>query len=131
NAWQRHVTIAVKWYFALVEGRQGFGLGAGTDPAHLPFENIEDLRQLVEPVPAQGPTDPGDPRIAVICDRCKALVRDGPIVHGSELVHGDEPAGMTDPRLTKEDWALAGEADSERDGAHDRQSGGGEDYCGH
>src|SRR5699024_8201336 len=63
---------------------------SGTDKAHIPFQNIEKLRQLVNACPSHKSADPGHPGIVLYCPRL-LLLRLRLKLHGPEFVHPECP----------------------------------------
>src|SRR5256885_2148792 len=81
--------------------RMGFPPRARADQAHLPAEDVHQLRQLIA---VNGPQDPAD-------ERHPRVAGDAPgrpgvplalVVHRPQLVDGEHPAELPDPLLRVE-----------------------------
>ena len=95
-------------------------LGTRADEAHVSHENVEKLRQLVEPGATQPFADPGDTRVAKDRpDRTRDVFGVGP--HRSEFVENEDAPILTDTLLAKEHRAPRVDFDRERDERHQRQ----------
>ena len=81
-------------------------LGAGTNEAHVAFEDVEKLRKLVQVGRPEEPADRGDSRV-ISGNQVNALVR--PDLHGSELVHRELPCLPSYPSLPKDDGTIGGQ----------------------
>src|SRR6185436_14975987 len=86
--------------------------------AHLAFEDIEKLRQLVEAQRSENPANPGDARVAVPGDR-RVLV--GIYDHRAKLVEPEGPPLPTDTDLREEDRPPRIELYRDRDEHQHRQ----------
>ena len=63
-------------------------LGARADEAHLPLEDVDELRDLVDAVPSQKTADRGDARVVLLGEhRAAGLLR--VLDHGAQLVHAE------------------------------------------
>ena len=95
-------------------------MGSRTDEAHVPGEDVEQLRQFVDRGAPQELADAGHPRV-VLGRLLRAIeVRQvGP--HGAELVDREDPAVPPAPRLPEEHRPLGVEPDGQRHGDEDRR----------
>src|SRR6059036_533860 len=93
-----------------------------TDQAHVAFEHVPELRQLIEREPAQDSADPCDARVGLylehwpahfveVTDFAEALVRVGD--HRAEFVESKRAAVEADALLLEEDRARRRDLDRE------------------
>jgi hypothetical protein len=122
-----HVSIAIEGDLARVPAGEHFGLGPRADPAHLPLEDVDDLRQFVEAEISQHTPDARDPMIIVAGHRGAPLVLDADRAHRPELVDDNVLARVADALLAEEDGARTVEADGKGDDRHDRERHGQQD----
>ena len=94
--------------------RQRRTLGSRPDQAHLAPQHVDDLRQLVEMVPAQHPADRGAARIAPHRPHRSGTLL-GVLGHGAELEHPEHPSVPSQPRLAVEHGTSALDAERQRD----------------
>ncbi len=118
-----HMAVAVEGDFARVPQREDLGLRPRADPAHLPFQDIENLRQLVDARRAQPFAYPRDALVVMVGDRRQPLVL---LVashrpHRAEFVDGDPLAGMPDALLAEQRRPLAFGADGDCACRHQRK----------
>src|SRR6185503_5023620 len=97
NARLDHVTVAIKGQLGRVPARKNLRFRPGPNPAHFPSEDVEDLRNLIEPQLAKPSPNARDPIVIVEGHRRAALVRHFDVAHRPELVDGDLAARETDP----------------------------------
>src|SRR6266513_3806739 len=96
---------------------EGRTLGARADEAHLPGEDVEHLRQLVDPEPAEPGADSRDAGIvAARPDRLPLRLRIDP--HAPELQHREPP-----PVLPRADLAIQNRAAVFKEDCDRRQQG--------
>ena len=99
----------------------------GADQAHVAFEDVEELGQLIETEPAQHPANRGAAVIVRPGDHRTGLGF-GVGNHGPELIDGEPVVVQPDPRLAEEHRpAGGGQLDQDRDHEH---HGGGDDQDG-
>src|SRR5436309_16024376 len=90
------------------------------DDTHIPFQNVEELRQLVKISLAQESSHGGSPRI--VAGRPAGVSFLGaPHIHGSKLQHPEDVAVEPNAVLYKEDWATALDLDNRRDEQRNRK----------
>lgn len=95
-------------------------LRARPHEAHLPLQDVDHLRQLIEPQRPEQPTDRGDPGVVGNGQhRPQVLLRI--VEHGTELDRVKGPAVQADPLLAVEEGAGGRELDSGADHQHERQ----------
>ena len=63
------MTILIERQLFLIPAGERHGLGARANPAHFAFQDIDDLRQLIDPRLAKKRAHPGDAWIAIAGDR--------------------------------------------------------------
>src|SRR5687768_9059762 len=80
---------------------------ARADEAHVAFQYIPELRQLVQLAFAENATDPGDTGIAILGDRGPDLIRLS--YHGPEFVDTERLAMEPNPDLPVEDVTAIGQ----------------------
>src|SRR5690606_28566783 len=115
------VAIAIERDFLLVPGRQRERLGPRPNPAHLPADDVDDLRQLVEPRTAQDLAEAGNALVARSRHEGVTAGRIGRPVHGTKLDHAKKAAAISHAGLPNERRTAAVPADSESDDAHQRK----------
>src|SRR5689334_5645327 len=108
------VAIGVERNLARVPGRERQGFRPGADPAHLALQDVDDLRELIEPVAAQEASDTGDSQI-VLDGEVRTLLRLRP--HRAEFEHREDATAKADSTLAKEERSGAVDPDRERDHA--------------
>src|SRR4030095_6597077 len=102
--------------------------GAGSNPAHLPLPDAEDLGHLVEARSAKKPSYPGDPRVVVLClaiAETTFRIRH----HGPKLVYVDWALVPAPPSLPVQHGPAVIELDGQGDddperGAYGQREGG-------
>lgn len=87
-------------------------IGPGSHEGHTAGEHVPELRQLVEFVPPEKPSDRRDSRVCRRGYRTPAL---RPGVHGPELDRREKSALFPHPLLLIEDGAAGGESDQDGD----------------
>ena len=92
--------------------------GARAHQAHGPLQHVDELGQLVEPVPAQDRADAGDARVMRQRERQAAPRR--AIDHGAQFVDAKRPAAAAHALLAKEHRPRRVELDRQR---HQREQG--------
>src|SRR6476660_7704967 len=101
----------------------------GPDQAHLALQDVQELRELVQAVTPEPPSDARDPWILADLEQgARSLVpllelgeeQLGASHHGAELVDREGPALAADAHLLEEHGAAGGELDGERGGQPDR-----------
>ena len=71
-------------------------LRARPDEAHVPHEDVEELRELVQACPPEEGPDPRHPRVALRRPhRPRVLL--GVLAHGTELVQDEDAAVLAGP----------------------------------
>src|SRR5690606_35626221 len=94
------------------------GMWTWADETHVPLDDVEELRQLVERVP---PQEPAEARHAIVV--AGRLAYEGAVVrraHRAELVDGDLAAVEPVTALLEDDRARRRAGDAERDEHHER-----------
>ncbi len=86
---------------------------------HLAAQDVDELGQLVEPIPSQPPSQARD-AIAIVALPLGAGSLDG--VHGAELDEREGPPAAADALLKEEDGTSGIELDGERDDGEQRQA---------
>ena len=115
----------VSWAEQLeVRGDLVGGKWTGPDEAHLPFEDIPELRQLVEAETAQDLPDPGQAGIGLELEEGGRGVDRAVDVHlhRAELEHPEDPATLGDALLTEEHRSWRAEADGNGDCGPERNA---------
>src|SRR6266478_5317774 len=87
------------------------------DQVHVAAQDVDELRQLVEPEPAQPVADAGD-SILILPDPLR--VRPGGDAHGAELDQPERSAQAADPVLDEQRRTVRVELDDHGDGRHER-----------
>lgn len=111
-----------------VLGCQWDSLRAGADPAHLALENVEDLRQLIDPVLADDAPHARDPAVAAGRETWTRPV--GTHVHGAKLEALEMSPAVANAHLSVEHRPRAVELDGgSRKRENDECQREGQDGC--
>ena len=89
------------------------------DDAHVAPQDVPELRELVDRGPAQDPTDPRDPAVALV-DRVAGADVLGPDDHRAELEDVEVDTVLAHPRLAVHDRASVLELRRERSESEQR-----------
>lgn len=103
--------------FELID--EGTLLRSRPNQAHVPFENVEELRQLVDTQLADHLAHPGDAHVTVLGELGTVLL--GVLAHTAELVDPEILVTLTYPVLQEHHGARALQFDEER--RHQHQGG--------
>src|SRR5690606_3490526 len=79
------------------------GMGSWTDNRHFPFQDIDQLWQLIQTAPSKKRTDPGHPSVVFLrLQDIRVFVQH----HCSEFIAIKRYTSFTMPKLLEEDGAL-------------------------
>ncbi len=119
DPWPHDMTIHVEGDLPLELIDEGALLRPRPNQAHVPLEDVEELRQLVDAQLADHLAHPGDAHVAILSKLCTGLLRI--LAHAAELVDAKILVALPHPVLQEHHGPRALQLDE--DGRHQHQGG--------